>query len=188
MKEPSVHDYKIAVSGAAAGDDVDLSSDLAQAVGAQVAKKNAILLTGATTGAPSFAAKGAKKHAGLVIGFSPAGSKREHIYKYRLPVEDHDIIFYSSFGYAHRNALLTTLSDAVIVICGRIGTLNEFTTTFEEGKIIGVLLGSGGIADEIPHIIDISKRGSGHIIYDTDPEILVDKVIRQIRLNAETKS
>ncbi|MDE2020763.1 MAG: hypothetical protein KGJ13_10540, partial [Patescibacteria group bacterium] len=70
-----------------------------------------------------------------------------------------------------------TLSDAVITIYGRIGTLNEFTTSFEERKIIGVLLGSGGIADELPHIIQIADRGPGRIIYHQDPKILVAKVI-----------
>lgn len=173
--------YKIAVSGAASGDDVEQAKDKALAIGRQIAKRKCILLTGATTGAPHYAAIGANKHGGMVIGFSPAATHKEHVNKFRLPVTDHDIIFYSNFGYAHRNSLLTTLSDAVIVVCGRIGTLNEFTTTFEENKIIGVLLGSGGIADEIPRIIEIANRGSGKIIYDDDPTRLVDNVIAKIQ-------
>jgi uncharacterized protein (TIGR00725 family) len=174
------HPHKIAVSGAAAGEDVIAAQDLARTVGREIALEKCILLTGATTGSPYFAAEGSKQAGGFVIGFSPASSQREHEHKFKLPVDQHDIIFYSSFGYAHRNTLLTTLSDAVIVVCGRIGTLNEFTTTFEENKIIGVLLGSGGMADEIPHIIEVAKRGSGHIVYDSDPEQLVKKVIHLI--------
>jgi len=176
-----VQPFKIAVSGAADGDFDESIKELARDVGRQIALHHFILLTGATTGIPQFAAEGAKQEKGMVIGFSPASSKREHMNKFRLPTEKHDIIFYSNFGYAHRNTLLTTLSDAVIVIRGRIGTLNEFTTTFEEDKIIGVLLGSGGIADEIPHIIEISHRGSGRIIYDDDPKKLVEKVVAEVK-------
>lgn len=174
------HQFKIAVSGAADGEVVEQAKDLALKVGHEIAVQNCILLTGATTGIPQYAAVGASKAKGVVIGFSPATSRKEHLNKYHLPVDHHDIIFYSSFGYAHRNSLLTTMSDAVIVISGRIGTLNEFTTTFEEKKIIGVLLGSGGIADEIPNIIEVANRGKGRIIYDTDPTRLVERVVAEI--------
>lgn len=173
--------YKIAISGAAEGDFSEVTISLAKAVGAEIAKRGIVVLTGATTGVPQIAAESAKDAGGFVIGFSPASTYREHVKKFRLPTAKHDIIFYSNFGYAHRNSLLTTLSDAVIVICGRIGTLNEFTTSFEEDKIIGVMQGSGGIADEISDIIELSKRGSGRIIYDTDPKRLVDKVVDEIR-------
>jgi uncharacterized protein (TIGR00725 family) len=175
------HDLKIALSGAAIVDS-PAHGKLSFDVGSEIANRGAILLTGATTGIPDYAARGAKSKNGLVIGFSPATTRKEHVKKYHLPTENHDIIFYSSFGYAHRNTLLTTMSDAVIVVSGRIGTLNEFTTTFEENKIIGVLLGSGGIADDIPHIIQISRRGMGHIVYDNEPKVLVEKVMKAVKL------
>lgn len=174
-------DIKITISGAAEGHCSQVARDKAFNVGKAIAKQKAILLTGGTTGIPNHAARGAKSAGGLVIGFSPAASRAEHTNKYRLPIDHHDIMFYSSFGYSGRNTLLTNLSDAVVTVCGRIGTLNEFTTTFEENKIIGVLLGSGGIADEIPHIVEISERGPGRIIYDDEPAKLVDKVITAVK-------
>lgn len=174
-------DIKITISGAAEGHCSQTAKEKAFEVGKAVAKHGAILLTGATTGVPSHGARGAKSVGGVVIGFSPASSHKEHVNKYHLPDNYHDIVFYSSFGYSGRNALLTNLSDAVITVCGRIGTLNEFTTTFEEHKIIGVLLGSGGISDEIPHIIEVAERGPGRVIYDHDPDKLVVKVIEAIK-------
>lgn len=176
-------DIKITVSGAAEGHCTQRARHAAFQVGKAIADHKAILLTGATTGIPSHAARGAKSAGGLVIGFSPASTRKEHLNKYHLPANHHDIVFYSSFGYSGRNALLTNLSDAVITVCGRMGTLNEFTTTFEEHKIIGVLLGSGGIADEIPHIVEVAERGPGRIIYDNDPAGLVAKVIEAVRKN-----
>ena len=86
-----------------------------------------VTVTGATTGAPFWAAKGAKEAGGIVIGISPASTKREHVKTYGLPVEYHDLIIYTGFGYAGRNLLFTRSADAVITVAGRIGTLNEFT-------------------------------------------------------------
>ena len=76
--------------------------------------------------------------------------------------------------------LLTRSADAVITICGRIGTLNEFTIAFEDNKPIGVLEGTGGFADEIKHIIELGHRGKGKIVYDSDPKRLIEKLIELI--------
>ena len=39
------------------------------------------------------------------------------------------------------------------MVGGRIGTLNELTIAIEERKPIGVLLGSGGMTDEVEHVL-----------------------------------
>ena len=72
-------------------------------------------------------------------------------------------------------------SDAVIEICGRVGTLNEFTIAFEDHKPIGILLKTGGVTDEIPNILKIAKRGKKYIIYDTDPTRLVRRLIKIVK-------
>jgi hypothetical protein len=52
--------------------------------------------------------------------------------------------------------------------------LNEFTIAYDEGKIIGVLEGSGGMADHIREIIDFcQKPTSGIVLFDKDPRKLV---------------
>lgn len=174
--------FKICVSGAAAGSCLITAKNLACEVGRQIVKQGAILTTGATTGIPYEAARGAKAEGGLVIGFSPAGSPREHVKKYRLPLTFTDVIIYTGFGYAGRNLLLTRGSDAVITICGRMGTLNEFTIAFEDQKIIGVLRESGGTADEIPHILETTHKNiKAHVIYDHDPAKLVQKVLETVK-------
>jgi len=176
--------FKICVSGAAetghcAPDALEKTKEL----GAEITKHGAVLVTGATTGAPYWAAIGAKDAGGFVIGLSPASTEKEHIEHYNLPVDYHDMIVYTGFGYAGRNLLLTRSADAVIITCGRMGTLNEFTIAFEDKKPIGVLLGAGGVADEIKHIIEISHRGDEHkkIVYDADPKSLVEKIIELLR-------
>ena len=77
------------------------------------------------------------------MGISPAQTEQEHVDKYKLPLEYMDLIMYTGSGYSGRNLQLTRTSDAVIVGCGRIGTLNEFTIAFEDDKPIGILEEAG---------------------------------------------
>lgn len=169
--------FKICVSGSAINNCGVRAPKLAYAVGKEIAQRNCILLTGSTTGIPLSACHGAKDFGGISIGLSPALSKREHVKKYKLPTKWQDIIFYTGFGYSGRNLLLTRSADAVIFICGRIGTMNEFTNSFEDHRVIGVLLESGGTSQLINEIVRVAERGSGKIVYDKDPERLVKKVL-----------
>ncbi len=170
--------YKICVSGAAETDVCAKNAlELAREVGREIVRQNGILVTGATTGIPYWAAIGAKEEGGLSVGVSPAATEREHIRSYRLPTNYFDFIMYTGFNYSGRNLLLTRLSDAVILICGRMGSLNEFTIAFEDKKPIGVLVGSGGMADMVREIVERAHRGPGKIVYDSSPKELVAKVI-----------
>jgi uncharacterized protein (TIGR00725 family) len=173
--------YTICVSGAAAGSCLITAKDSAFIVGQEIARQGQVIVTGATTGVPYFSAQGAKVEGGVSIGFSPAVSHREHVNKYHLPDDEFDVMVFTGFDYSGRNLLMVRSADAVIFVCGRIGTLNEFTTAFEDDKVIGVLTGSGGITDEIARIVEISHRGSGGIIYDNDPKALVDKVVKRVK-------
>lgn len=173
---------KICISGAAeTGHCSEGTLEKAKEMGRLIAEHNMVLVTGATSGLPFWAAKGAKEAGGFVIGFSPAVSKIHHLKTYRLPVDYHDVIVYTGFDYAGRNLLLTRASDAVITICGRTGTLNEFTIAFEDKKPVGILSGTGGVADMIPEILERAHRGSSNIVYDSDPAKLLDKVIALIQ-------
>lgn len=169
--------YKICVSGSAANNCAPGAYKKAYEVGYQIAKQNAVLLTGATIGIPEWAARGATKAKGVSIGFSPASTLREHLGTYRLPTTNMDLVIYTGADYSGRNLILTRSADAVIEICGRIGTLNEFTIAFEDQKPIGILLGTGGITNEIDHLLNVSKRGRKGIVFDTDPAKLVKKLV-----------
>lgn len=174
--------YKIGVSGAAETKHCQKSAiEKAKEIGREIIRHGGILVTGATDGIPYWAALGAKEEKGMVVGFSPAASPASHKKTYRLPIDYHDVIIYTGFEYAGRNLLLTRSSDAVIIICGRIGTLNEFTIAFEDQKPIGVLTNTGGAADMIEDIIKNAHRGPGKVVYDSDPKKLISKVIKLIK-------
>lgn len=180
--ESSYLKYKICVSGAA---ETELCSeetlDLAKELGREIVRQHGVCVTGATTGIPYWAAIGAKEEGGISIGISPAVSELAHVKSYKLPTDYFDLIIYTGFEYSGRNLLLIRSSDAVLIVCGRIGTLNEFTIAFEDKKVIGVLEGTGGTADMIRDIVAKSDRGPGKIVYETDPKKLVEKVIAMVK-------
>lgn len=174
--------YKIAISGAAeTGHCAPDALQKTELIGSILAQKGIITVTGATIGAPYWAAKGAKQAGGMVVGFSPAASKLAHVKTYHLPVDYHDLIVYTGFEYSGRNLILVRSCDAMITVCGRMGTLNEFTIAFEDQKPIGVLTGTGGTADMLPEILERSHRGHGKVIFESDPHVLVDKLIELIK-------
>lgn len=183
--KPSPHShlkFKIAVSGAAETGHCSADAlEKAKELGRQIVLHNAVFVNGATTGFPYWAAIGAKEAGGFTIGLSPASTEREHIERYNLPVDYMDIIIYTGSDYSGRNLQMTRAADAVVVGCGRMGTLNEFTIAFEDRKPIGVLTGTGGTADMIEEIVTQSHRGPGTIVYDADPKALVEKLIELIR-------
>lgn len=179
--------YKIAVSGSASNNCAPGAFKKSYEVGRQIALQGCILITGATIGVPEWATRGAKSVGGVSIGLSPAVSKQAHVNTYHLPTRYMDLIIYTGFDYSGRNMLMTRSCDAVITICGRIGTLNEFTTAFEDRRIMGVLTGTGGIEEDLDHILKLAKRGRKRVVFDSDPKGLVEKVIKAIRVNDKQK-
>ncbi len=176
--------YQICISGAASGDTVTASHQLAYDLGKAVAKKGKTLLTGATVGLPHYAAMGfmsVEDSRGVSVGFSPASSFREHVNVYKLPTKEFDYLNFTGMEYVGRDVYLVRSSDAVITVGGRMGSLHELSTALESRKVCGVLLGSGGLADYVPTLLrNIEAPGADEVIYDTDPDRLVDKIVEAL--------
>lgn len=176
--------YKICVSGAAETNHCgDKSFKLAEEIGREIVRHNGILLNGATTGFPYWSAKGAKEEGGIVIGFSPAATEQDHVKLFNLPLDHQDLIVYTGFHYSGRNLILTRAADAVIVGCGRMGTINEFTIAFEDGKPIGILQGDWETDEVLKTIIEKSHRAEERkdkIVFSHDPKELLDKLVKVI--------
>jgi len=174
---------RICVSGAAETGHCGIDAfETAKELGREIVKQGNLLVTGATTGFPFWAAMGAKEEGGMSIGLSPASSEKEHINVYRLPLEYMDLVIYTGFGFSGRNLLLTRSSDAVIVGCGRIGTINEFTVAYEDGKPIGVLEGDWETDEVIKNMMKESHRTNEKVVFDSDPKKLVEKLKKLIEI------
>ncbi len=181
MEENIKHNHlklKLGVSGAAETGHCGIDA-LAKAkeLGREIVRQGGILVTGATTGFPLWSAMGTKEERGISIGLSPAASEREHVDVYRLPLDYMDLIVYTGFGFPGRDLLFTRSCDALLVGCGRIGTIHEFTIAFEDGKPIGVLEGSWDMDETIKDILSRGHRPNDKIVFDSDPKKLVEKVI-----------
>jgi uncharacterized protein (TIGR00725 family) len=174
----------IGVMGAASdtlgASDFARMSMLAEKLGCAIADRGCALVTGATTGLPDMVARAARNRGALTLGISPGANECEHTGRYNLPLTS-EMIVYTGFGLKGRNVVIIRSSDVVIIFGGGMGTLNEFTIAYDEGKVIGVLCGSGGVADHITEIIEFARKPTrARIIYDDDPERLIDECLRAL--------
>ncbi len=169
---------KIGVMGSATGTISKTHKEIAYELGFAIAQNGCVTITGACPGLPLESAKGAHEAGGMVIGISPALSEWEHATKYGSPLEHHDVLIFTGSGLMGREVVNIRSSDIVIIIGGRSGTLGEFSIAYDEGKLIGVLIGTGGITSEIKNIVRIVKKKTGaKIIYGKDPVVLVKELL-----------
>jgi hypothetical protein len=173
------HRLKIGVMGSASGPQIEDPAALEKAriLGREIAKRGYIFINGACPGLPNEALLGAKECHGFTIGVSPAFSEYQHVNEYLSP-HGHDMIIYTGMGFMERDIINIRSSDAVVLIGGGIGTLNEFTIAYDEGRPIGVVTNSGGISNSIQHIVvELCQREMPpNLVMDDDPVKLLDKL------------
>ncbi|MFQ5877572.1 MAG: hypothetical protein ACE5JH_07790 [Acidobacteriota bacterium] len=147
-------------------------------MGRAVARKGCILITGACPGLPHEAVKGARSENGIVVGISPALNFEEHAMKYRSPYDGYDALIYTGSGLMGREIENIRSCDLVVFMGGRSGTLGEFSIAYDEGKVIGVLQGTGGIADRMDVIVDLIRKETGaQVLYGREPRELLERLI-----------
>jgi len=159
--------------------------DKVRALGQAIAQRGFLLITGACPGLPYECARGARAAGGLSVGISPALSLDEHVHKYHSPSDVFDVLIYTGSGLMGREVTNIRSSDIVIIVGGRSGTLGEFAIAYDEGKLIGVLEGSGGITATIPDIIaGFGDKDTGaRLVYDADPAKLVQRLAESYTQN-----
>ena len=177
---------KLGVMGSAA----DLSSlsnpeqlkNQAIDLGKAIAARDLILLTGATTGLVYLVGKTAHDNGSFHVGISPGSSADEHSNRYGLPTDACDVIVHTGFGLKGRNVVLVRSCDIVLFISGGMGSLNEFTIAHDEGKIIGALSGTGGVADESSNLLQkFANKPGAIVVASTDAATLVDTCLSYIK-------
>jgi len=169
---------KIGVMGSAEQSSARLLGESAKVLGRAIAGRDLILLTGATTGLVYESGKAAHDAGVFHIGISPAINRQEHIERYELPTDACDAIIYTGFGLKGRNVVLVRSCDVLLFIAGSIGSLNEFTIAYDEGKVIGCLTGTGGVADEIQMIVGtFPKQTQARVFYHDDPGTLLERCL-----------
>jgi uncharacterized protein (TIGR00725 family) len=168
---------RIGVMGSASDIEPEVA-DACRRLGRAVASRGICLLTGACPGAPHEVVLAAKAAGGHVVGVSPATSLKEHVDLYGSPYREYDVLIFTGLGLMGRELINIYSSDIVIVVSGRSGTLGEFAIAYEQGKLIGVLAGTGGITTVLPVLeASFNKRTGSEVVYDPDPDRLVDHLL-----------
>lgn len=148
----------------------------AEEVGRLIAERGAVVVSGGLSGVMEAVSRGAKQAGGLVIGILPGFDKRDanaHV----------DIALTTGMGWM-RNTLTVRAADAVIMISGGIGTLNELTVAYEDKPTV-ILEGTGGWSDRIREIaydgkhLDEAHRATLH--FASSPKEAVDLALELAR-------
>ena len=169
--------YLITVIGKSEKDPNDAPSKealaAAERVGAAIAGAGAIVVTGGLSGVMEAASRGAKRANGLVIGILP-GFDKDDANKWV------DVAITTGMGWM-RNTLTVRAADAVIMISGGIGTLNELTVAYQDKPTV-VLEGTGGWSDRIREVAydgkHLDESGSATLHFAASPEEAVDLALR----------
>jgi uncharacterized protein (TIGR00725 family) len=178
------HRLKIGVMGSASGPQTEdpIAREKAGKIGAEIARRGHIFINGACPGLPNDALLAAQAVGGFTVGISPAFSEYQHVHEYLSP-HDHDFLVYTGLGFMERDIINIRSADGVVIVGGGIGTLNEFTIAYDEGRPIGIVTNSGGISNSIPHIVEelCLRELPPNIVFDDDPSTLLDKLEVAIR-------
>jgi len=155
--------------------------------------KDVVLVTGACpdNSLPTIVAAKLKEIAPSIpiIGISPWGDSGEAAKHndYGLINRTHDLVLYTDFGdYTMRDGTNCKVAEACVTIRGSTGTHHEIAGMLEEGKVIGLMAGSGGASDAQEGIISASKEdGKNHYIVfrESQPRELVARVIAQLHVD-----
>ena len=171
---------RFGVMGSAGGDLAVSNLDLCRELGRAIAENGCCLLTGACPGLPHEAVLGAKEVGGHVIGISPAMSLKEHVETFDSPYKEYDVLIFTGLGLMGRELINIRSCNIVVVVGGRSGTLGEFSIAYEEGKLIGVLTGTGGITTALPALEStLGKKTGAEVIYDADPQRLISLLLER---------
>lgn len=187
--------FKMGIFGSAEG-NLEKIFNKAHLLGKELGKQNIIVITGASTGLPYEVAKTAKAAGAEIWGYSQATNLKDQeklspgcdssIYKKLIFVpKNYRFANNNAVCKKYRNVTSTATCDAGIIIAGRWGTLNEFTNLYDMGKVIGVLTGTGGIADELQNLSKkINKKSKAKILFNDSPAILVKGVLHELSTKA----
>jgi predicted Rossmann-fold nucleotide-binding protein len=193
--------YKIGVYGSNVAEGEE-AVQLAQALGKELARNNVVVITGACSGMPYAVASAAKQQGAEIWGFSPELGEAEQ----RNAYPHDDITIYAKLFYVpqqyeelffldkrlppprswsarlkYRNVISTIHADAGIIIAGGWGSLNEFTNLLYDGKPIGVLTGTGGLADELPQWFPkLRKKSESRVYFSTSPAKIVALLLNEL--------
>ena len=159
-------------------------------LGGQIARGGHVVLTGAAPGLPDHAVRGARSEGGLTVGISSYRTLDKHV-EAGNPT-NFDVLQLTSLppslrgqdrpNFMGREIDNIERSDVIVIAGGRFGTLGELAIALEERRPVGVLTGSGGVAEIVKDVVRASTRAGkppgAPVIYDSNPQRLVQRLVK----------
>lgn len=141
---------------------------------------NITLVTGGSFGIPGLCIQEAKRLLIPTIAYSPDKNSIEHNARF----DNLDINYFNEVkyipGFTARSLEMIHNVDGILLLNGRIGTLSEFTIALEEGKRVGVITNSGGIADHLEYILKIAqKEFPNQVFFSDDYHRVIDWIVNK---------
>lgn len=118
--------------------------EVAEEVGRLTAERGAVVISGGRGGVMLAVSRGAYKAGGIVVGLMPGFSRTEANPYVTLPL--------TTGLDSIRNHLTVRAADAVIMIAGSTGTLNEATITYGHKPLV-IIEGTGGWSDRLREML-----------------------------------
>ena len=149
-------------------------------LGAVIARRGDVVLTGACPGMPQVTARAAKL-GGLTVGISPVAPRPRPALQEpdRGDGRDQDDGRRGRMGFIARERDNIAYSDILVFAGGRSGTLGELLFAMQERKVIALLEDSTGVTEKARReILPYIGRGKGLIVTDRDPDRLIAKAVK----------
>lgn len=153
-----MNNYQIGVIGSAGPEEYKRRKPnkkaykLAEKVGELVAQNGAVLVCGGKGGIMKSACKGAKRFGGITAGVV-SGNARRTSNKYI----DVDIV--SGMVNCSEESLIVSMSDALIILGGGSGTLQEIALAYRTEKPMVAIFGIGGWGQKLANTyLDYRKK------------------------------
>lgn len=156
------------VIGSAADHCTEEARALAYEVGAEAARRGAVVITGGLGGVMEAACRGARDNHGTTVGIIPHDDMH-YANSYC------DVVIATGIGWA-RDFATAYSADAVIIIAGGAGALIETCIAYIKAKPVIAIDGSGGVADQIKETY-LDERKSVRILSEPDPRRAVEKAL-----------
>ena len=141
-------------------------------------KNSVCIITGGSLGVPGYVVKKARMNGIHTTAYSPDEDVDSHNKRHdNLELDYFDEVKHFN-GFTLRSLKMIDDADCVLVLNGRMGTLSEFSIALEEGKRVGVITETGGIADHLEYITRLTKKDfSDQVFFSSDPHEVIDYLV-----------
>lgn len=149
------------------------AKEVAYRFGYLVGKMGFILFTGGRDGIMEAACKGNTDANGINVGILPSNSIGEANPYVTIPIT-------TGLGMDMRSIVMIHTVDVVVMIAGKIGTLLELVSSYQNSKPAIVIKGTGDFADSVDKILVDGKyldsRKNAEIYFVDSADAAIEKI------------